>query len=96
MRSHALTSLMPQTVYIPMSPPMDSGMNHLIWSRSNNWCRFITYVGNFALAVGLPFPLRLAIGAIAVSGKSIYIRGISIMIQLQEAEGSPEATYKVM
>jgi len=53
-------------------------------------------VGIFALAVVFPFPLRLPFGAIAVSGKWIYIRGISIMIQLHVAEASPEGTYKVM
>ena len=54
------------------------------------WC--ITNVDIFALADIFPCPLRQPFGAIAVSWKFIYIPGISIMIVLHVAEGSPQGT----
>jgi len=70
-RSQAHSSLMPRTLYIHMSPWMGSDMNPFIRSRSNDRHRFITDVGIFALAFAFPLPLRLPIGAIAASWKSI-------------------------
>jgi len=66
-RSHALSSWMPQTLYIRMSPRMWFEMNPCIPSRSNNKCRFITDVGIFALAVAFPNPLWVPFGAVAGS-----------------------------
>jgi len=87
---------MPQTVYVRMSPQMCFEMNPLIRSCCNDSYQFLTNVDIFALPVALHFPLRLPFGAIAVSQKWIYIRGIGFMIQLDEAEASPEGTYKVV
>jgi len=75
---------------------MCSAMNPFIRAQSNDRCQFITDVVIFALAVALPFPLWLPFGAIAASWKGIHIRGISIMMQLHVAEGSPERMYKVV
>jgi len=87
---------MPQTLYIRISLRMCSEMNLFIWSRSNDRRRFITDVSIFALAVAIPISFQLPFGAISVSWKWIYIRGISIIIQLHVAEASPEGTYKVV
>jgi len=95
-RSHALSSLTPQTLYIRMSPRMCSEMNPFIRSWSNDRRRFITDVGIFALAVAFPFSFWLPFDLIAVSWKWMYIRGISSMIQLHLAKASPEGTYKVV
>jgi hypothetical protein len=65
--SQALSALTLQTLYILMSPHMRSEMNPFIRFRTNYWCRFITDVGIFALAVAFPFPVLLPFGAIAVS-----------------------------
>jgi hypothetical protein len=67
-----------------------------IGSWSNEQSRFITDVSICALAVACPHPVQLPVGAIAVSWKSSYIWGISIMILLHLAQGSPEGTYKVV
>jgi len=75
---------------------MSPEMNPFIRSRSDDRRWFITHVGIFALAVAFHFSLQLPFSAIAVSWKEIYIRGISIMIQLQVAEASPERMYKVV
>jgi len=48
-----------------MGPLMRSEMKTVIRSRSEDRCRFMTDVGNVALA--LPIPFRLPFGAIAVS-----------------------------
>jgi len=88
--------LTPQTLYIDMSPRMCSGMNPFIHSWSNDSHGLFTDVGIFAVAVAVPCPFQLPSGAIAASWKWIYIRGISIMIQLKVAEGSPEGTYRVV
>jgi hypothetical protein len=63
----------------------------LIRSQSNDNLQFITDVGIFALA--FPVPLLLPFGAIAVSWKWIYIRNVSIMIQLHVAERSPDGKW---
>ena len=91
MRSQALSSLTPQTLYIHMSPWMCSEMNPFIRSQSNDRHWFITDVSIISLA--FPFPLLLPFGAIAVSWKWIYIQNVSIMIQLHVAEGSPEGKW---
>jgi len=54
-RSHVLSSLMPETFYIHMSPLMGSEMNLFIWAQSNDWRQFITDVGIFPLTVAFPF-----------------------------------------
>jgi len=94
MISHNLSSLTPQTFYIRMSPRFCLVMHPFIRSRSSDRLWFITHVGIFALAVAFPFTLQLPFGAIAVSWKSIYIRGISIIIQLHAAKPNPEGPYK--
>ena len=75
---------------------MSTEMNSCEWSRSYTRRCLITDVGMFARAVAFPFRLGLLFGAIAVSWKWIYIRGISIMIQSHVTEGSPEGTFKVL
>jgi len=65
-------------------------MNPFIRSRSNNRREFITDVGIFALV--FPFSLLLPFPAIAVSWKWIYIRNVSIMIQLQRKGAQREST----
>jgi len=83
------------TYYICMSRPINCKINNCIQSQWNNRRQFITDVGIFTLAVAILVPLQLAFGAIAVSWKSIYIRGVSIMLQLHIAKESTEGTYKV-
>ena len=70
---------------------MCSEMNPFIRSQFNDRCGFITDVGIFALT--FPFPLLLPFGAITVNWKWIYIRNISIMIQLHVAEGSLDGRW---
>jgi len=82
------------TLYIRVSPRMCSKMNPFIRSPSKDKSRFLTDVGIFALA--FPIPLVLPFGAITVSWQWIYIRHVSIMIQLHVAEGSPDGKYKVL
>jgi hypothetical protein len=53
-------------------------------------------VGVFAQAVANPFHLLLPSGTIDVSSKLIYIGRVSIMIQLNVAEASPEGMYTVV
>ena len=93
-RSHALWSLTLQTFYIRMSPQMCSEMTLFLQSRSNHRHRFMTDVGSFGPS--FRFPLWMPFGVMAVSWKWIYIRSISIMIQLHIAEGNPERMYKVV
>jgi len=95
-RHQALASVTPQPWYIRMSPQILSEMNPFIRSRSNDRSQFIIDVGIFTLILGFCFPLRLPISAIAPSWKSIFIRGVSIMIQLYVAVGSTEWMYKVV
>jgi len=94
-RSQGLSFLTPRTLNIHMTPRMGYETNPFIRSRSNDRRRFITNVGIFALAVASPSLLRLPFGANAASWKLIYIWGVTIMIQLNVAEGSPEWMYKV-
>jgi len=75
---------------------MCSNMNPYIQSKSNDRCQFLTDVGIFALVVAFPFTLWLPFGAIAVSWKLIYIRNITIMIQLHVVEASPDGMYNVV
>jgi len=93
-RSHPLSSLTPQTLYIHICRQMGSEMNLFIRSQSNNRRWFITNVGISTLA--FPFSFWLPFVAIAVSWKWIYIWSISIIIQLHVAEGSQEGKYKVV
>jgi len=79
-----------------MSPRICCEMNQVIQSRFEARRRIIIYGGIFALVVAFPCPLQLPIGAISGSWKWIYIRGISIIIQLHVAEGSPQGKYEVV
>jgi hypothetical protein len=79
-----------------MSPRMYCEIKICICSWSNVQLQFITHVSICAIAVACPNPVQLPVGAIAVSWKSSYICGISIMILLHLAQGSPEGTYKVV
>jgi len=74
-RSHALSSLMPQLLYINMGPQMCTEMNPFIWSGSNDRCRFITIVGICALAV------ELHILVSAGDGDVLYIRRQRCLVQ---------------
>jgi len=85
---------MPQTWYIRMSSQMCSETNPFIRSQSNDKSWFVTDVAIFALA--FPIPLLLPFGAIAMSWQRIYIRNVSIKIQLHVSQGSLEGKYKVM
>jgi len=79
-----------------MGPVMCSEMNPYILSQSNDRRRFTTDVSILALAVAIPFLLRLHCGPTTVRWKSIYVWGISIIIQLHVAEESLEGTYKAV
>jgi hypothetical protein len=94
--SQALSALILETLYIQISPRLCDEMNPCIWSLSNDNCWFITYLGVFALAVALPFPLRLPIGTIAASWKWTNISVVSIMIPWNVAEETAECIYKVL
>jgi len=71
MRSHALLSSTPQTLYICVSPWMCSEMNPWILSLPNDSRQFITDVSILALAIAFNLPLQLLIGDIAGSRKWI-------------------------
>jgi len=86
-RSHALSSLRPQTWYVCQW--ICSEMNPWKQSQYNNRCWFSTDEGIFALAVAYPFSMLLPNGHMAVIWKWIYIRGVTIMIQLHVVEDSP-------
>ena len=64
-RSHRISSLMPETLYIRMSPQMCFEMIPCIRSQSNDNRRFIADVG--IVAPTFPFPLLLPFGAIVES-----------------------------
>jgi len=87
-RSQALTSLTHRSLYIHMSPRMCSEMIPFTLSRFNERHRFMTDVGIFVLT--FPAGLLLPFNATAVRWNWIYIRNVSILIELHVEDGSQD------